>query len=298
MRGAEAADGGVAQRLHRLRHAARERLQTHRARRGKRQRHHRGIHRLGIVGFHLRKQPLRAQVIQHARHDRGNALTPSGLGRLGSLVEMGRQLGALLGQLLGPFGFQVEREQPMAVVARGSKHLPAGHVLERSRHAARDAHLRRVHRARHVGALERRAERAQQKHRLVGRALRLLERERGQTRRVQGRLAHHLVHQLGERALDLVGAPRRRRAHALAFEQLEAFLDGLASAANGNVAHLAHLPVCRGLVRWGLARRGFSRRGFARRSPICRHLARQTLAQRDFAHRRLVHRSSICRLFA
>ena len=210
MRGAEAADGGVAQRLHRLRHAARERLQTHRARRGKRQRHHRGIHRLGIVGFHLRKQPLRAQVIQHARHDRGNALTPSGLGRLGSLVEMGRQLGALLGQLLGPFGFQVEREQPMAVVARGSKHLPAGNVLERGRHAARDAHLRRVHRTRHVGTLERGAERAQQKHRLVGRALRLLERERGQARRVQRRLAHHLVHQLGERALDLIGAPRCR----------------------------------------------------------------------------------------
>ena len=279
MRGAEAADGGVPQRLDGLRHAARERLQAHRARRRERQRRHGGIHRRRVVSFDVRKQALGAQVVQHARKGGGSlgraghggvgrlrrgallgarrraAARPYGdlrargsggrnVGRglegLGDLLEVGGQFGALLGQLFGALGFQVERQQTVAVVARGTQHLAAGHVLERGRHAAVHAHGARVHRTRHVGALQRGAERAQQEHGLVGRALRLFERQRSQTRRIERGLAHHLVDQFGKRALDLVGAPGGRRVNALVFQQLEAFLDGFPATAHGNVSHLAH----------------------------------------------------------
>ena len=124
MGGPEPADGRIPQRLDRLRHATRQRLQTHGARRRKRQRAHGGVHRFGVAwndGIH---QALFAQVVEHARQGGGGG-GRSGCGDRRRGRKVGVQFLALARQRrLVLFG-KLEREQPMAVVARGSQDLPS-----------------------------------------------------------------------------------------------------------------------------------------------------------------------------
>ena len=214
MGAAIAALGGISERQQKTFVTARQILQAKIAARWKVQRVLRQVIGFGFGVGRCFHQAFRAQQLKHARYV-----------RFGGCRCRARHLRCCVFS-------EREIQKPVRVIKRRPQHLPAGDVLEGSRHAPLDAHGLGVHRHGGTKSRQRGARRTDEKDRLDQIAARLFDGQGRPLPVIERALVHHPVDCQGQLLCDLLQREGRHLAVAAALlrQQPMRGIDGFLAA--------------------------------------------------------------------